>query len=70
MTRIRRYARAGLLLALAGGLTAGPAWAAPAVALAAPGLLFGRAVALGWGTLRGILAPSPPPARPPGPEAE
>ena len=33
MTRIRRYARAGLLLALAGGLTAGPAWAAPAVAL-------------------------------------
>lgn len=26
MTRIRRYARAGLLLALAGGLTAGPAW--------------------------------------------
>ena len=42
-----------------------------AVALAAPGLLFGRAVALGWGTLRGILAPSPPtPARPPGPEAE
>lgn len=41
-----------------------------AVALVAPGLLFGRAVALGWGTLRGILTPSPPmPARPPGPEA-
>ncbi len=41
-----------------------------AVALVAPGLLFGRAVALGWGTLRGILAPSPPlPALPPGPEA-
>jgi glycosyltransferase involved in cell wall biosynthesis len=41
-----------------------------AVALAAPGLLFSRAVALGWGTLRGILAPSPPvPALPPGPEA-
>ena len=41
-----------------------------AVALVAPGLLFGRAVALGWGTLRGILAPSPPlPALPPGSEA-
>ena len=30
-----------------------------AVALAAPALLFGRAVALGWGTLRGLLWPQP-----------
>ena len=63
-------------LAVAFGATTLPfvrkAWGKDrAVALAAPGLLFGRAVALGWGTLRGILASSPPmPARPPGPEAE
>ena len=30
-----------------------------AVAVAAPALLFGRAVALGWGTLRGLLFPQP-----------
>ena len=30
-----------------------------AVALAAPALLFGRAAALGWGTLRGLVAPRP-----------
>ena len=30
-----------------------------AVAVAAPALLFGRAVALGWGTLRGLIWPQP-----------
>lgn len=29
------------------------------VTLAAPALLFGRAAALGWGTLRGLLSPQP-----------
>ena len=36
------------------------AWAKDrAVAAVAPGLLFGRATALGWGTLRGLAAPRP-----------
>lgn len=36
----------------------GKAWSKDrAVALAAPGLLFGRAVALGWGYARGLLRP-------------
>ena len=38
----------------------GKAWSKDrAVAVAAPALLFGRAVALGWGTLRGLLFPQP-----------